>query len=232
MKQFLLDQFCNFNKEVYINFNSEISKNLPVTGGDAGDIFDQTYTGIWGNIDLNFWFLNSISGKAFENEGIIHCVDFWKNETQYKIITDLYELNKTENFCLMYEPLIFEKHILEVDNHPSGNLRGTEFYYTKFKTPIGGYGFPAGSRFSWHETNINMPRLTYIDTTIKLMVALKKLGHPYCKPAGHLYKDGILFIFDSPFDITNDNLINYVDSSSDSPELKEHLKNLCIQYLI
>jgi hypothetical protein len=226
MKQILIEKFCNFNQETFVDFNAEISKNLPFIGNLTAS-FDSNGI-IWGYLDSDFWFVKKTEGKLFENDGVTHCVDFWKNEDQYKIITDLYELNKAENFCIMPEPVDFEKHILEIDNHPSGNPRGTEFYYTKFKIPLNGYIFPM--HFVKKESQMSF--MTYSDKLFKILLALKQLGHSYCSPpTQHMYKDNVLFMFDSPFNMTSENLKNHIEDIR-NPNFREYTRNLCIQYQI
>jgi hypothetical protein len=232
MKQFLLDQFCNYNKEVFENFNTEISKNLPIIGEITHDIVANPTSGIWGETDSNVWLVNSLGGKVFENNGIIHYVDFWKNEFQYKIITDLYELNNNEPFCLMPEPLIFEKHLLEIDDHSSGNPKGTEFYYSQFRMPNNLYGAPSSARFLWDRST--QRNLTFVNTISSLMLSLKKLGYPYCQlPTKQQCEDTWILIFDTPFNLTAEEYKSYFENQSNTfPDMKEYLRNICLQHLI
>jgi hypothetical protein len=230
MKQFILEKFYNFNQEIYVEFNAAISKNLPFIGNS--DLFD-THAMIWGDLETGFWFVNTTEGRLFENNGIMHCVDFWKNEDQYKIINDLYEINKIDNFCKMAEPLIFEKHVLEIDDHPSGNPRGTEFYYTQFSVPEGMYGIPpnTGSLFEAH-TNDESTRLKYFNKISTLMISLNKLGHPLCKkPDIFKHNDDMLFMFNSPFNLSVKEFESYFENQIDTPSMKEYGKTICIQQL-
>jgi hypothetical protein len=226
MNQFLVDKFCNFTKEIYVEFNTEISKNLPFIGHFETS-FRSAQATIWGDLNPGFWFVNRFEGKLFENDGIIHNVDFWRTESQYKIITDLYEANKTENIFTMAEPLIFEKHILEIDNHGSENPKGTEVYYTKFKIPAGAYGLPA-SHPSW-DFSTTEKKLKYADKMIALLALLKKIGHPFCdfdlEQQTYKYENDILFMPNMPFNRTESEVKTNFENSNNDPDVREYVRN-------
>jgi hypothetical protein len=126
MKQFLLDKLNSLSQEVLLEFNNSITNNLPSNLG---------LKRIWGFEDSGFWFLDEHSAWFFEDYGIHHSIDIYRNK-EFSLAMKLLDTEE-KNFIPTH--LEFEELKLENSSHPNIS-NGAPLYYNKFVNPRNTYG--------------------------------------------------------------------------------------------
>jgi hypothetical protein len=127
MKQFLLDKLNSLSQEVLLEFNNSITNNLPS---------NSRLTKIWGTEENGFWFIDEYSAWYFEDHGIHHSIDTYRNS---EFSTFVKMVNDSNEYNIVPTHLEFEELKLENLSHPF-IFNGTTLYYNKFVNPRNNYG--------------------------------------------------------------------------------------------
>lgn len=171
MKQFLLDQFNNYNQATVDKFQENMVGPLPTFSKPKAWDPD---TNIWGYELNGFWYTNKDQTYFFEENGTVHTLGIIYKPEYYKLCETLYQENKKNPICDVMVPLEMSTEVITADYHLCGIPAGGNIYYMKFETPNKVYGQNIMARLDPNFNN-KLYFQNYIDQLINVFFIFRRI---------------------------------------------------------